>query len=210
MGRGSGVGAARTAGRPRSVVRPIGAIELQVLLNWTGAAAGLGLRGYAGQHTCCDRHSNRGVAATGGGHRKEGGSGELALLAADSLDADVSAETDAIVRGAATLAVSSRDGDSSGDGDGVAQLAAPAVMAPADDDGGGGGTGSGSGDDGACVTIAVGTTNRAKLQAVEAAASRMFAAHSVQPCAAKRYCATASAHGWPQHRASSSSVLAAH
>jgi hypothetical protein len=141
-------------------------------------------------------------------HRER--AGELALLAADSLDADVSAETDAIVRGAATLAVSSRDGDSSGDGDGVAQLAAPAVMAPADDDGGGGGTGSGSGDDGACVTIAVGTTNRAKLQAVEAAASRMFAAHSVQPCAAKRYCATASAHGWPQHRASSSSVLAAH
>ena len=141
-------------------------------------------------------------------HRER--AGELALLAADSLDADVSAETDAIVRGAATLAVSTRDGDSSGDGDGVAQLAAPAVMAPADDDGGGGGTGSGSGDDGACVTIAVGTTNRAKLQAVEAAASRMFAAHSVQPCAAKRYCATASAHGWPQHRASSSSVLAAH
>jgi hypothetical protein len=36
------------------------------------------------------------------------------------------------------------------------------------------------------VRIALGTTNRAKLESVEAAARQMFSTHSVWPCAADR------------------------
>eukprot|EP01043_Picozoa_sp_COSAG02_P055147 COSAG02_NODE_6353_length_3629_cov_9.103683_4_plen_95_part_00 len=36
------------------------------------------------------------------------------------------------------------------------------------------------------VSIALGTTNRAKLESVETAARQMFSAHSVWPCAADR------------------------
>lgn len=44
------------------------------------------------------------------------------------------------------------------------------------------------------MKIAVGTTNRAKLESVETAAGQMFSAHSVWPCAADRSGATITFH----------------
>ena len=49
------------------------------------------------------------------------------------------------------------------------------------------GTAAGSRTSNGHVTIAVGTTNRAKVESVKAAAGRMFSAHSVWPYAAERF-----------------------
>ena len=117
-------------------------------------------------------------------HRER--AGELAQMAADSIEEDVDAAMAAIVYGAADLAASAGAGGELSED--AAGSAPPPVAPPAVGDGGSSDDGSWrrlSDDEGQGVTIAVGTTNRAKLQSVETAAGRMFpAGHLLQPCSA--------------------------